>query len=238
MAHDGLGADGFFLVFPAIVVCDHGEGGEGDFGFAGEFGFREVSHADDVEAELAVGFAFCAGGEGWAVHVDVGAAVVDAAVLFGADRVEERAEICADGVSEADVCNDAVAEERVVFAAAGAVEELVGEDDVAGLIGVAETSDGGDADDPADVEGAEGPEIGAVIEFGGEEPVAAAVAWEEADAAVGEGAGGDEVRGGAPWGIDGDVLTVREAVEVVEAAAADDGDGGRRGDCGHGGMGR
>ena len=65
-----------------------------------------------------------------------------------------------------------------------------------------------------------------------------AVAGEETDAAVGEGAGGDEVGWGAPWSIDGDVLTVREAVEVVEAAAADDGDGGRRGDCGHGGMGR
>jgi len=53
---DGLGGDGVFLRFPAIVVGDHGESGESDAGFESEFGLWDIGHADDVEAELAVDF--------------------------------------------------------------------------------------------------------------------------------------------------------------------------------------
>ena len=224
---DSFGGDGFFLDFPAVVVSDHGEGGEGDFGFAGEFGFGEVGHADDVEAEFAVGFAFGAGGESGAVHADVGAARVDGGTGGGGFLSEERAEMGGDGIAEGDVGDDAAAEEGVLVATAGAVEELVGEEDVFGGVFLLEAADGGDGDDPADVEVAHGPEVGAVVEFGGENAVAAGVAGEEDEAAAVELADDEGVGRGAEWGVDEDFLTVGEAVDVIEAAAADDADGGR-----------
>ena len=55
VADDLLGGDRFLLDFPAVVIGDHAECGEGDFGFAGEFSFGQVGHADDVESEVAVG---------------------------------------------------------------------------------------------------------------------------------------------------------------------------------------
>ena len=74
----GLRRDRFFLNFPAIVIGDHPQGGEGDLGFAGEFRLRQVGHADDVEAMAAIQLRFRAGGKGGTIHVDISAAIVDA----------------------------------------------------------------------------------------------------------------------------------------------------------------
>jgi hypothetical protein len=130
VADDVLGGDGILIGFPAIVIGDHGEGGEGDFRFAGEFGFGEVGHAHDVETQGAVDHGLGAGGERRAVHVDVGAAVVDAAALGEAGGVEQRSQTGGDGIGETDVSDDALAEKSMVIAPAGSVKELIGQDDV------------------------------------------------------------------------------------------------------------
>lgn len=151
VAEDGLEADGFFFYFPAVVIGDHGEGGEGDFCFAGEFGFGDVCHADDVKSELAVGVAFCSGGECWAVHVDVGSSVVDVVwCVFGcffSGGAEDGSEAFADGVCEGYVGCDAVAEEGMFVPSAGAIEVLVKEDDVSGGVLFLEAAYCCDADD-------------------------------------------------------------------------------------------
>lgn len=67
----------FLLDFPAVVVCDHGECCEGDFGFASEFGFRKVGHADYVETKFAVGLTLGSCREGGAVHANVGPSGMD-----------------------------------------------------------------------------------------------------------------------------------------------------------------
>lgn len=47
---DGRDINCGFVGFPTIIIGDEAEGGEGDFGFAAESGFRAVGHADEVEA--------------------------------------------------------------------------------------------------------------------------------------------------------------------------------------------
>ena len=63
-----------------------------------------------------------------------------------------------------------------------------------------------------------------MIEFGGVNAVATAVARQEYDVASGELAGEKLVRGGAEGGFDRDPFLAREPFDVVEAAAADDAD--------------
>ena len=66
---------------PAVVVGDHRQGAVGDFGFAGQAGFGVVGHADHIAAPAAVELRFRLGGEGRALHAEVGATAVQAATL-------------------------------------------------------------------------------------------------------------------------------------------------------------
>ena len=74
---------------------------------------------------------------------------MDVAVLGEAGGMEEVAQSGGDGVGEPDVGDDAISEERMVFAAAGAVVELVWQDDMAGGVLFLERAAGGDGDDEA-----------------------------------------------------------------------------------------
>ena len=85
------------------------------------------------------------------------------------------AEFLGDGVGKGDVANDAAAKEGMLEIALGAVEELVGQNDIAGAIFFLEGANGADADDPGDAEFFHGPKIGAVIQFSREDAVAAAM---------------------------------------------------------------
>src|SRR5208282_6255532 len=46
--------DRVVLRVPAIVIRNHGERGVAQLGFAREFGFRKIRHADHVEPKLAI----------------------------------------------------------------------------------------------------------------------------------------------------------------------------------------
>ena len=66
----------------------------------------------------------------------------------------------ADGVAEGDVADDAVAEEGG-GAGEGAVDELVGDDEVGGLVLFLEAADGADGEDAGDAERLHGVDVGA-----------------------------------------------------------------------------
>lgn len=100
--------------------------------------------------------------------------------------VEQCAEFIGDRVSEGDVSDDATTEEGVFEGLFGAIDELVDEYNVAGFVACLEGADSADADDPGDPGLFEGENIGAVIQFTGEDAVAAAMAREEDDLATGE----------------------------------------------------
>src|SRR3569623_3640814 len=88
---------------------------------------------------------------------------------------------------------DAVAKEGVMLAAAGAVKELVRRDHIARpqlLLQAAHSSDG---DDPAHIEGAQRPDVGAVVQFRGKDAMAARMAGQEVNPPAGEGSANDPV---------------------------------------------
>ena len=168
---------------PAIVVGDHGGGGVADLGFASELGFLEVGHADDVGAPAAVEVRLGAGGELRAFHADVGAFVDggDAGGFAGGEKDE--GDGGADGIAKGNVADDAFAKESG-GAQEGAVDELVGDDEVSGPVLFFERADGGERKDARDAEFFEGVEVGAEIEFGGQDTMTASVTGEEGDFAA------------------------------------------------------
>ena len=110
---------------PAIVIGDHGDGGVAELGFAGEFGFGDVGHADHVEFHGAMIVRLGQGGKLRAFHADVCA--LSWAVTFCARRLRQgRRRVAGNGFVEADVGDDAIAEESG-DSALGAVEKLVGD---------------------------------------------------------------------------------------------------------------
>lgn len=119
---------------------------------------------------------------------------------------------------------DAVSEEGVLVGTTGAIDELIGDDDMAGWHFLAKGSDGGDGDDPADVERAECPDVCAVVDFVGEEAVAEAVAGEEEYGAVCELAFDDFIGRVAEGGFDAVAGDDLEGVDFIEAGASDDGE--------------
>ena len=221
---DHLDGDGLVVGVPAIVIGDHGECGVAEFGFAGAASFAVVGHADDVPAHGAMEMGLGAGGEGRAFHVDVGAAVVDGGAGASGGVDEDVAEPVADRVGEGDVGDDAVAEEGEVGTAFGAVDELVDGDDVGGLVLFFEGADGADADDVGGAEFFHAVDVGAVVQFAGEDGVGAAVTGEEDEVAIGEASREEVVGGFAKRGGQTDPALLVEAVHLVETAAADDAD--------------
>jgi hypothetical protein len=129
----------------------------------------------------------------------------------------------ADGVAEGDVADDAFAEEGG-DAMEGAIDELVGDDEVSGLVLFLERADGGDGEDALDAELFEGVDVGAEVELGGQDAMAAAVAGKEGDFAAFELAEDEGVRGRAEGRFHGFLVDVGESRHGVEPAAADDAD--------------
>ncbi len=151
-----------------------------NLGLAGELGFLQVGHADDVHAPTAVEIRLGFGGELRAFHADVGAAAFadDAGLLAGRDHGFGK--LRADGVGERDVRDDAFAEESV-DALAGAIDELVGDDELQRLVFFLERADGRDRENALDAELFEAVNVGAEVQFGGQNAVAASVAGQEGD---------------------------------------------------------
>ena len=92
------------------------------------------------------------------------------------------------------MADDAFAEESG-DAMKGAVDELIGHDEVGGLVLFLERADGGDGEDALDAELLEGVDVGAEVQFGGKDAMAAAVAREEGDLAAFELAENEGVGG-------------------------------------------
>jgi hypothetical protein len=191
------------LVFlPAIVVGGHRQRGVGDLGFAGAFGLAEIGHADDVETGTMVQERFGAGAERRAFHADISAAVVRLRPAKNGNLQQNLPQFLADRMREGDVRHDAASEKGVGERLFGAVHKLVNEHDVARLAFFLQRADGADADDPGDAELFHRPDVGAMVQFAGQNPVAAPVAGKKNHVASGELAGEQIVRRRAERGFD------------------------------------
>ena len=89
-------------------------------------------------------------------------------------------QFAADGIGEADVRDDAVAE-KSVDAMAGAVEELVGDHEVERLVLFLQRADRGNRNDALDSQLLEAVNVRAEIQFAGQKSVPAPMARQKGD---------------------------------------------------------
>ena len=209
---------------PDIVVGDMRHAGVTNFGFAGEEGFGAGGHAHQTHAPTAEDVAFGFGAKARAFDGDEGAALMHGGRGRLDGLVELGGEISAKRIGHADVTDKPVAKEGT-FAAFGVVENLVGDDDVAGGVIVAQRAAGADRNDAFNAQQFEGVDVGAVVDFGGSQPVAFAVAGEKGDFDSVEVADHHWVAGRAKGCDDVTLFDIIEADHVVQARAADDGEG-------------
>ncbi len=126
---DVVHRDRVMVGVPAIVIRHHGDSHVADLGFARQLRLLQVRHADDVHTPTAVDVGFRLGGKRRTFHAEVRPAQLHIDAGRAAGVLQHAAHLRADRVREADVRHQALAEERG-DAPAGAVEELVGEDEI------------------------------------------------------------------------------------------------------------
>src|SRR5205823_8721800 len=147
---------------------------------------------------------------------------------LGARRLGEHAgEARTDGVRELHVRDHAAAEEGA-HALARAVDELIGHDDVPGRDLPAQAADRAHRDDPHHADLLEREDVGAEVDLGGEQAVAAPVPRQEDEARAAQAADHQLVGRRAEGGVGAEALHALEPGQVVEPAAAEDAEGGFR----------
>ncbi len=137
--------------------------------------------------------------------------------------VHDAGQLRADGIGEADVRDQAFAEERG-DAAAGAVEELIGNDEIERPVLFLERADRAERDDALDAERLHAVDVGAEVQLRRRDAMAAAVAREEGDLSPGQRAEDVVVRRRAEGRVDDDFFLRFKAGHGVQPAAADDSD--------------
>src|SRR5258708_19669935 len=98
---------------PAIVVGDHSDSAVAEFGFAGELGFGDVGHADDVEIHSAMHVGFGKRGKLRAFHTDVGALAMDRDAALNAAAAENAHDFRAARLAEGDLSDQSPTEKTV-----------------------------------------------------------------------------------------------------------------------------
>ncbi len=208
---------------PAVVIGDHRHRGVAQLGLAGELGFRHVGHADHVAAPLAVQLGFGQAAELRAFHHQVGAAAHgrDASLLRCC--LDVVAQTLAHRMRHGDMGHEARAEEGF-FAGESAVDELIDDDEGAGRQVLAQRAHRADRDDIADADALEHIDVGAEVDRGRRDLVAAAVARQEGQLHAVQFAEQQLVGRCAEWRFDLLPAFVGQPLDVVYAAAADDAD--------------
>lgn len=231
VAHDHLHRHVSRCVVPAVVVGAHADHLVGDLGFSRELGLGQDRHVDDRASPAAVHVALGTRRKLWSLHADDGAAVVQPHAV-ALQRVSTAAhnvgDLRVEGVREAHVSHHAALEEGEGADALGAVNDLVGHHKVAGLDVFLQTSHGGEGNDGAHAEVAQGGYVGAGGDLVRCEFVVQAMAREKGDGDGVAGGGrrvvqdrnGRRRRAPGRGGLEG--RYVSEARQRLQTSAADD----------------
>ena len=151
---------------PAIIVRDHRDGGVADLGLPSQLGFLQVRHADDVHAPAPIQVRLRLGRERGALHAQVRAAEIRLHAALDAGVVEQPADVRTNRIGEADMRHQAFAEERG-HTPARAVDELIGDHEIARLMLFLQDADGAEREDPFDAQFLESINVGAEVQLGG-----------------------------------------------------------------------
>ncbi len=214
---------------PAIIVGHHRNDGVRQFRLAGELGFGHRRHADDAGAPGAVEIALGERGELRSLHADIGATSGIFDVFLGASSGERVGKARIDGMGHRNM-GDEARTEKALFAREGAIDELVGDDELARRQLLLQRTACGDGDQVRDARALQDVDIGAVVDRTRRVDVAAAMARQEDE--VGALVAAEQQRIGwlAPGRFEPLPMRLFEAGNVIDAAAADDAEDG----SGHG----
>src|ERR1017187_579439 len=160
---------------PAVVVSHHGDGDVAKLGLARQFGFLQVGHADDIHAQASIDVRFRLGGKLRSFHAQVGSTALADDANFLARRFDHASQFSANRISKGDVGRDAAAE-KSVYAMAGTIEELIGDDEVQRFMLFFQRSDGGNGNDAVYSQLLEAVNVGTEIQFAGQDTMAASMA--------------------------------------------------------------
>jgi hypothetical protein len=124
---------------------------------------------------------------------------------------------------EGHVCDQPAAEESG-GALEGPIHELIGDDHVQRRVFLLERAHGGDGEDALHAQRLQGVDVGAEVDLAGRDAMAAPVAGQEGDLAPLERPEDEDIGRRTERGLHRDLVRVRHAAHLVEAAAADDPD--------------
>jgi hypothetical protein len=137
------------LLIPTIVVGGQGQCAETDFRFAGQFGFLQIGHADHMGSPTAVHMRLRPGGKLRPFDAQVGAAAMHRGARLPGRLHQYRGELLAKRIRQADMGGQPLAK-KCARPLAGAVDELVGHDQMAGSDFGAQTAHRADRNNPLD----------------------------------------------------------------------------------------
>lgn len=216
---------------PAVVVGAHADHLVCDLCLLCELSLGESAHVDDAATPCAVHVRLSTGAELRSLHAHDGALVVQThAVTLEAVAAlaHDLGNTLVEGIGEADVADHAALEEGERADALGAVNDLVGDDEVAGLDLFLEGAYGAEGDDGADTEATESGDVGAGGNLVRSDLVVETMAGDEGNGdglAVAGGRGvvedGDGRGGLAPGSVDVEGGNGGEAGKRLEAGTTD-----------------
>src|SRR2546428_10090764 len=134
------------------------------------------------------------------------------------------AELWRDRVGKRNMAGNALAEKSVARALTCPIKKLRRQQDVARSVFFLQTADRRHANDPADVEGTKRINIRPMIQFMRQNPVSASVSRQKVNAAAEHCSADDRIGGRAERRLDFVFGQVGKAVQMIEAAAADNSD--------------
>src|SRR5271167_2529111 len=208
---------------PAVVVCNHGDGGVAEFRFASELRFRHVGHANDFPPMGTMEIGFGKGGELRPLHANIGAPAMHGNAGGHASICQDGRELRAGRLVKGDVSDDAVAKESRL-AALGAIDKLIHDQEFPRAQILLKRADSADGNDTLHAEKFHGVDVGPEIQLAGSETMAAAVTREKYHPLAFDSANNKCIGRLAERGLDADFARVREAAHEIEATAADNAD--------------
>jgi hypothetical protein len=119
---------------------------------------------------------------------------------------------------------NSLAEKRVFGSGAGAIDQLIGDDDVAGGHFLAQAADGAHGNEPTNIERAQRPNIRAMIDFMGEQAVADSMPWQETHTPPIDPTGHHRVGWVTKRSLDRAHLDLVQAIYFIQSTAANDAD--------------
>ena len=92
---------------------------------------------------------------------------------FGKDGTQTYA----DWLGKTDMADDAAAKKSMILSSASAVKKLIWQNDLARVVFLLQTTHSGHADQPANINAAQRPEIRPMVDFGRQQSMTPTMAW-------------------------------------------------------------